>query len=88
MTSTTYVARMVHEATIHIRNEYPEMRSSDASGSPRIEFWNELIHRCSGFLMRGEELPDGFLDEAEARARELRLGNWRIFRRAVEQSRE
>jgi hypothetical protein len=84
MSNVICVSRMIHEATIHVRNEYPELRLGDASGSPRVEFWNELIHRCSGFLMRGEDMPAGFLDEAEAQARALRLGNWRAFRRAVE----
>lgn len=57
------LAILIHEATIHIRDEYLELREGKASGGPRIEFWNELIHRAAGFLMNDREPPESFLDE-------------------------
>lgn len=78
--------RIIHAATICIRNEYPELRAGDASGAARIEFWNELVHRCAGFLVRGAELPAGFVEEAEAQARQLQIGEWREFRKRIERT--
>jgi hypothetical protein len=84
-TESTLAARIIHGATIAIRNEYPELRSGEPVGAAHIEFWNELIHRASGFLVRSVPLPIGFVDEAAADARRLQIGGWRAFRLRLEQ---
>jgi hypothetical protein len=79
-----YVARIIHSASIYVRNEYPELRAGDASGVARIEFWNELIHRCAGFLARAAPLPLEMIDEAEAEAQRQGIGEWKRFRARLE----
>jgi hypothetical protein len=73
----------IHQASVRIRGEYPELRNGDASGGRNIEFWNELVHRCAGALLRDDDGAE-VLAEADQEARRLQVGSWQQFLNAIE----